>query len=47
MNKEEVIKILKEEMKGICRGCNKGIEECYNCPIHKLVNRVLQVLNSG
>jgi len=47
MNKEEVIKILKEEMKSICRGCNKGIEECYNCSIYKLVNRVLQVLNSG
>ena len=44
MNKEEIITILKEEMRRICRVCNAGIDDCWNCDIHILVNRIVEAL---
>ena len=57
MNKGNIIRILKEQEIDVCRGCDKRkkiegkqmatIDSCFSCPVHKLVNKVVEALNGN
>jgi len=57
MNKSEIVSILKDQEKEVCKECDSrrekegkriaDIDQCFNCPVHKLVNKVLEALNGN
>jgi len=48
MNKNEIVTILKEEMKIVCKDCKSDIDKCFKgCPVHRLVNRIVEALNGN
>jgi len=57
MNKGTIIQILKKQQVEVCKGCDKrrkiegkqvaDIDTCFTCPVHKLVNKVVEALNGA
>jgi len=57
MNKGKIVSILKDQEKEVCKECDSkreknqeriaDIDECFNCSVHKLVNKVLEALNGS
>jgi len=57
MKKSNVVQILKHQMKEVCRDCDKNrkklgkmiadIDTCFTCPVHILVNKVVEALNGS
>ena len=48
--KKVVNEIMKKGMKAICAECEdkdgkQTIDVCYNCPVHKMVNDIVESLN--
>ena len=46
MNKKNVVILLKEQMKVICKECTSTLDVCQGCPVHKLVNGVIKALDN-